>query len=195
MGELVIQNVNVVLPDRVLENGSVRLQDQLIQEVSENPWLAPEDPDGRIVDGQDAYLLPGFIDIHSDNIETVIQPRPQSMIDFELAMREQEKQLVCQGITTMYHSLTIMDTNFGGERVAQKQQLRSPENLARLIGLIRNFHEGDHLIRHRFHCRYEITNTRGYSMLLGFIRNRDMQLLSFMDHTPGQGQDGTLGCV
>lgn len=25
-------------------------------------------------------------------------------------------------------------------------------------------------------------------MLLGFIRNRDMQLLSFMDHTPGQGQ-------
>ena len=33
MGELVIQNVNVVLPDQVLENGSVRLQDQLIQEV------------------------------------------------------------------------------------------------------------------------------------------------------------------
>ena len=25
-------------------------------------------------------------------------------------------------------------------------------------------------------------------MLLGFIRNHDMQLLSFMDHTPGQGQ-------
>ena len=44
------------------------------------------------------------------------------------------------------------------------------------------------MIRHRFHCRYEITNTRGYSMLLKFIRNRDMQLLSFMDHTPGQGQ-------
>lgn len=156
MGEIVIQNVNVVLPEQVLESGSVRLQDHLIQEVSENPWLTPEDPNGRIVDGQGAYLLPGFIDIHSDNIENVIQPRPQSMIDFELAMREQEKQLVCQGITTMYHSLTIMDTNFGGERVAQKQQLRSPENLTRLIGLIRNFHEGDHLIRHRFHCRYEI---------------------------------------
>lgn len=51
------------------------------------------------------------------------------MIDFELAMREQEKQLVCQGITTMYHSLTIMDTNFGGERVAQKQQLRQSGKL------------------------------------------------------------------
>ena len=90
MGELVIQNVNVVLPDQVLENGSVRLQDQLIQEVSENPWLGPESPDGRILDGQGAFLLPGLIDIHSDNIETVIQPRPQSMTDFELAMREQE---------------------------------------------------------------------------------------------------------
>ena len=68
MGELVIQNVNVVLPDQVLENGSVRLQDQLIQEVSENPWLGPESPDGRILDVQGAFLLPGLIDIHSDNI-------------------------------------------------------------------------------------------------------------------------------
>ena len=66
---------------------------------------------------QGAYLLPGFIDIHSDNIETVIQPRPQSMIDFELAMREQEKQLASQGITTMYHSLTIMAVD--GRRTAQ----------------------------------------------------------------------------
>ena len=64
MGELVIQNVNVVLPEQVLESGSVRLQDHLIQEVSENPWLTPEDPNGRIVDGQGAYLLPGFIDAH-----------------------------------------------------------------------------------------------------------------------------------
>lgn len=44
MGELVIQNVNVVLPDQVLENGSVRLQDQLIQEVSENPGWGPRAP-------------------------------------------------------------------------------------------------------------------------------------------------------
>ena len=65
------------------------------------------------------------------------------MIDFELAMREQEKQLVNQGITTMYHSLTIMDLGKGGgENAVQRNQLRSPENLKRLVGLIRTFHEG-----------------------------------------------------
>ena len=85
MGEIVIQNVNVVLPDRVLENGSVRLQDQLIQEVSENPWLAPEDPDGRIVDGQDAYLLPGRSNVKCEN-RTNLDEIPQIPTDWDKMM-------------------------------------------------------------------------------------------------------------
>lgn len=189
MQDTVITNAVVVLRDRVLENASVYIRNQLIQEVSQRAGFAARYAGARLVDAAGAYLLPGFIDIHSDNIETVIQPRPQSMIDFELAMREQEKQLVAQGITTMYHSLTIMDVSRGGgENAVRRNQLRSPDNLKRLISLIRTFHEGDHIIRHRFHCRYEITNTAGYPMLLDFIRRGDMQLLSFMDHTPGQGQ-------
>ena len=189
MQDTVITNAVIVLRDRVLENASVYIHNQLIQEVSQQAGFATRHAGARLVDAAGAYLLPGFIDIHSDNIETVIQPRPQSMIDFELAMREQEKQLVAQGITTMYHSLTIMDVSRGGgENAVRRNQLRSPENLKRLISLIRTFHEGDHIIRHRFHCRYEITNTAGYPMLLEFIRRGDMQLLSFMDHTPGQGQ-------
>ena len=180
MQDIIIYNANVVTPDRVIPQGAVVLRDHMIEEVTDSRQVEDRYPHAQRVDAAGDYLLPGFIDIHSDNIETVIQPRPQSMIDFELAMREQEKQLASQGITTMYHSLSIVD--------AATRKLRTPENLKKLAELIRQFHEGDHLIRHRFHCRYEITNTRGYSMLLGFIRNRDMQLLSFMDHTPGQGQ-------
>ncbi len=189
MQDTIIKNAAVVLKGRVLQNASVWIKGQFIEEISEEPDFAQRFAQARVIDAAGAYLMPGFIDIHSDNIETVIQPRPQSMINFELAMREQEKQLVNQGITTMYHSLTIMDPEVWGEKKkGKKSQLRTPENLKRLIGLIRTFHEGDHLIRHRFHCRYEITNTSGYTMLLDCIRNRDMQLLSFMDHTPGQGQ-------
>ena len=188
--DIIIRNAAVVQPDRVLKQASVLIRGRFIEEVSEDPLFAIHHPSATVIDAKGAYVMPGFIDIHSDNIETVIQPRPQSMIDFELAMREQEKQLVNQGITTMYHSLTIMDTEVWGDEKKKKPkaQLRSQENLKKLVGLIRTFHEGDHLIRHRFHCRYEITNTTGYDMLLGFIQNRDMQLLSFMDHTPGQGQ-------
>lgn len=179
----------MVLKDRVLGSASVLIQGHQIQEISENPDFAERFTQAKQIDAAGAYLMPGFIDIHSDNIETVIQPRPQSMIDFELAMREQEKQLVNQGITTMYHSLSVLDLGIKNDQnLFKKGMVRTPENLKRLVGLIRTFHEGDHLIRHRFHCRYDITNTNGYDMVLDFIRNGDMQLLSFMDHTPGQGQ-------
>ncbi len=189
MQDIVIKNAAVVLKDRVLNSASVWIRGPQIQEISENPDFAERVSNAKQIDAEGAYLIPGFIDIHSDNIETVIQPRPQSMIDFEIAMREQEKQLVNQGITTMYHSLSILEIKNPNEQVSFKKGLvRTPENLKRLVGFIRTFHEGDHLIRHRFHCRYDITNTNGYDMVLDFIRNGDMQLLSFMDHTPGQGQ-------
>lgn len=180
----IIHNGEVVLPDKVLSQGAVVLEGNLIREICPKGQWEDRYPGVRTLDVQGNFLFPGFIDIHSDNIETVIQPRPQSMIDFELAMREQEKQLVNQGITTMFHSLSM--TN-GNVRV-NRSSLRTPENLTKLAGLIRRFHEGDHLIRHRFHCRYDITNLDCYPLLLEFIRRGDMQLLSFTDHTPGQGQ-------
>ena len=189
MQDIVIKNAAVVLKDRVLDAASVWIQDSRIKEISQDPDFARKFAGARQIDAAGAYLMPGFIDIHSDNIETVIQPRPQSMIDFELAMREQEKQLVNQGITTMYHSLSILELgNQNDKSLLKKGMVRTPENLKRLVGLIRTFHEGDHLIRHRFHCRYDITNVNGYDMVLDFIRRGDVQLLSFMDHTPGQGQ-------
>ena len=97
--------------------------------------------------------MPGFIDLHSDNIERVAQPRPQSLIDFNIAIREQEKQLVCQGITTMYHSLTIANAAQSKASEAKaKVLLRTPENHKKLIEVIKKHNDGDHLIHHRFHC-------------------------------------------
>lgn len=189
MQDIVIKNASVVLQDRVASGAAVWVREGRIQGIATDSDFTQQAPQAKRIDAAGAYLMPGFIDIHSDNIETVIQPRPQSMIDFELAMREQEKQLVNQGITTMYHSLSVLDLgNLSDQIVFKKGMVRTPENLKRLVGLIRTFHEGDHLIRHRFHCRYDITNIGGYDMVMEFIRNGDVQLLSFMDHTPGQGQ-------
>ena len=181
MPEIVIQNAKVVLKNGVIPAGSVALEGGHIAAVSEDPELAPSSPHAEVLNAGGAFLLPGFIDTHSDHLEQVIQPRPQSLIDFELAMLEQEKQLVNQGITTMFHSLSVAD-------VRGKSAVRNPENLRRIASLIRRFHEGGHLIRHRLHCRYDMLNVDGYEMLLEFIKNRDIHLLSFTDHTPGQGQ-------
>ncbi len=179
--EILIHNAVVVQKDRVVEGGAVALRGQKIVAVLDDPRQLRFHPDAEMVDAGGAYVLPGFIDTHSDNIERVIQPRPQSVIDFELAMREQEKQLVNQGITTMYHSLSTTD-------VRGKSSIRSPENLKKLAALIKSFHEGESIIHHRFHCRYDMCNLAGYDMLIDFIRGGDIHYLSFTDHTPGQGQ-------
>jgi alpha-D-ribose 1-methylphosphonate 5-triphosphate diphosphatase len=44
------------------------------------------------------------------------------------------------------------------------------------------------LIRHRFHARYEIDNVGIYDYLSELLKSGAVHELSFMDHTPGQGQ-------
>ncbi len=179
--EILIYNATVVLEDSILQNGAVLLKDRFIEKVFSESDLLGSHRFPRRIDAAGAYVLPGFIDTHSDDLEKVIQPRPQSMIDFEIAMREQEKQLVNSGITTMYHSISAHD----GQR---KISIRSPENMHKIGALIKAFGEDDSIIRHRFHCRYDMGNISGYDMLLDFIRKKEIHYLSFMDHTPGQGQ-------
>jgi alpha-D-ribose 1-methylphosphonate 5-triphosphate diphosphatase len=181
MPPTIIHNASIVLEDRVLERGALIIQGQQIAEVVPDISLANRLPGATLLDAQGAYVMPGFIDTHSDNIERVIQPRPQSMIDFYLAMREQEKELVNQGITTMYHSLSISETT-------KKSAVRTPDNMRRLSAHIRAMHENVHLIRHRFHCRFDMCNLTDFGMMLELLQEGYIHYLSFTDHTPGQGQ-------
>ncbi len=52
-------------------------------------------------------MSPGFIDIHSDYIEHVTAPRPTALMDFDLSLREAERELLVHGVTTIYHSLSF----------------------------------------------------------------------------------------
>ena len=60
MKSLLLKNVDVVLPDRVVEGGSVVVTDGTIAAISEN-----DAPSGaEVIDLAGARLLPGFIDVH-----------------------------------------------------------------------------------------------------------------------------------
>lgn len=60
MKSLLLKNVDVVLPDRVVEGGSVVVTDGTIATISEN-----DAPSGaEVIDLAGARLLPGFIDVH-----------------------------------------------------------------------------------------------------------------------------------
>lgn len=172
-------NGRIVTPDATLEGCSMVVDGDRIRAV------APEGiaEAGEVVDLGGAYLMPGFIDIHADYIERMAAPRPTSVMDLTLALREAERELVGHGITTMFHSLSMYKQGDFGT-----SPMRKPENTRRLMELVAESHARQHLIRHRIHARFEIDNVERVDEVIEYIKERKIHLISFMDHTPGQGQ-------
>lgn len=66
-----ITNVNIVLPDSVVY-GTVEIDNHTIKSVSEGL-----DRDPNSLNGQGHWLLPGLIELHTDNLEKYFTPRPK----------------------------------------------------------------------------------------------------------------------
>lgn len=60
--------------------------------------------------------------------------------------------------------------------------------MQKMAELIKDIHSRNHLIHHRFHLRIEIDNLDAYEIAEEMIKNGKVHEISFMDHTPGQGQ-------
>jgi len=137
----------------------------------------------RVVNAHGRFIMPGFIDVHSDRIEQYIQPRPTSQVDFEFGLRICERDMLGAGITTIYHSISLFgDDSFGSS------PLRTKESVQKLANLIAGIHLKNHLIHHRFHLRIEIDNLEAYGITREMIEQDKVHQISFMNHTPGQGQ-------
>jgi len=177
----ILENGVIVTPEGLLESRSVVIEGDRIVSLEASPVPSAEGEERIDVAG--AFIMPGFIDIHADYIERMAAPRPSSLMDFTLALREAEREFATHGITTMFHSLSFYkDGDFG------HNPIRSSENTARLMELVHRSHSRQHLIRHRFHARFEVDNTDRVEELTRYLREGKIHLLSFMDHTPGQGQ-------
>ena len=106
-GSMVIENASIVTPDGVLENSSMRIEDGKITDVG----AVRVDGTERRLDAAGMYVLPGLVDLHSDAIEKEVQPRPGARFPVNMAILEMDKKLAACGITTMYHSLSVMDNS------------------------------------------------------------------------------------
>lgn len=176
---IAIKNGRIVLPDRILDGKTLVLDGDRIHSIAEE--IPPEA--GKVIDAHGRYITPGFFDVHSDKIEQFILPRPTAQFDFELALKECERELLHLGITTIYHSFSLLKDELFG-----KSPLRTRENVEKMAALIRDIHDRNHLIHHRFHLRIEIDNLDAYDIAKAMIAQGLAHEISFMDHSPGQGQ-------
>ena len=178
---IAIKNGKIVTPDEIIEGKILLLDQDRIFGFTES--LENADDVERVVNAHGRYVIPGIIDVHSDKIEQYIQPRPTSQVDFEFALKVCERDLLGAGITTMYHSLSLYNDEIFG-----KSLLRTKGNVQKIADLIADIHLRNHLIHHRLHLRVEIDNLEAFDITRDMIDQGKAHFISFMDHTPGQGQ-------
>lgn len=188
----IIRGGTVVCADRVLPDCDVVVIDgriAAIEPVGASDFDAQPDATMGVlpvVDARGAYVVPGLIDIHSDYVENVASPRPSVVMDLSTSLYKADRELVSHGVTTVFHSLSVY-----GAHVFDHKPIRDFGNVSALIdrvAALRAGEERDHLIRHRLHMRVELDSVDLYDDIESFLRSGKVDLVSFMDHTPGQGQ-------
>jgi alpha-D-ribose 1-methylphosphonate 5-triphosphate diphosphatase len=172
--DFIIENASLVCPEGIIEDGTLTIENGLITDVRSGRLRG----DQKRIDAKGKLVLPGFVDIHSDAIEKEIEPRPRSYFPFDIAIAELDKKMAASGITTIYHSLSFAEHEIG---------LRKNETAAAIVKKI-NTMVPNLSVNTKVHVRYEITDTTAVSSLEELVRGGSVHLMSFMDHTPGQGQ-------
>ncbi len=173
-----IYNANIILPERVVK-GYILIEGSKISEVIEGSFPRVDyTSDRSMIDAKGAYVMAGMIDMHSDAIEKEIQPRPNTLFPIRMAFQELDKKLPASGITTMYHSLSLSD-DWG---------VRKTDMVIGIIDSINRLKRMCSMINHKIHLRYELVFLDGISTLENLIREQRIDFMSYMDHTPGQGQ-------
>ncbi|WP_117194380.1 alpha-D-ribose 1-methylphosphonate 5-triphosphate diphosphatase [Rhizobium terrae] len=170
-----LSDFEIVLRDRVISNGALRIEDGLIAEIREGSVASPD------ISGGGRLLLPGFIDMHGDMVEREVEPRPNVRFPLELGIFELDKKLASSGITTAYAALSFHAASTYGH-------LRSEEHSRAIIDTITTLRKGELLVDHRVHARFEVTFTKARLVIEDLLRAGSLDLISLMDHTPGQGQ-------
>lgn len=176
MRDTILTNVRIVTPIAVIEGGTVTVKAGRIASLIRG--RARHTSDAEVVDGQDRLLMPGFIDLHNDGIEQEIEPRPRAVFPLAVALQSLETQLVGHGITTIFHSFSFMDGREG---------TLHPEGLEPAIRELNRLRRTG-IIRHLVHARFEMVEVHHFDRLRRLIDDRQVSLVSLMDHTPGQGQ-------
>ncbi len=146
--------------------------------------IGPELPRGAHgVDLGDVDLVPGLIDLHSDCLEALVRPRPSAELPLSEALYEMDASLVAHGITTNYLCIALEGPH---------TRFRTRE---RALATARALQSERALLRadHRIHLRVDVTSEDPLPLVPVFAAYEATALISYMDHSPGQGQYANAG--
>ena len=167
-------NAKLIMANEMLF-GTLAIRNGLIHDISQSVSQVPE-----AHDLQGDYLMPGLIELHTDNLEKHMNPRPGVDWPSESAVLAHDAQIVSAGITTVFDALSIGDVNPKGTRLQQ---------LPVMLDAIAAAQERGHTrAEHRLHLRCELSHEKTLDVFNELVEHPLVQLVSLMDHSPGQRQ-------
>lgn len=174
-----LRDVRAVLADRVLDDATVVVDDGMIVSVEQG---GPAPPGS--IDGRGMLCVPGFVDTHSDGLEKELRPRPNVDLPSDFALRSFEGRVRAAGVTTLYHGIGFENGEKYQRSIALANELCD--------AIERRTSTPDALIDHRILYRLDARDPQGFDALQERLPDRRddgaQPLVSFEDHTPGQGQ-------
>jgi alpha-D-ribose 1-methylphosphonate 5-triphosphate diphosphatase len=176
--ETVLTNATLVLPDRVLR-GTLVLCGDIIVDVQPGRSALPAAQD---LDGD--HLIPGIVDLHTDNLERQVQPRALARWPSRSAMVAHDAQCAAAGVTTVFDALCLGDLGFDKERIRTFQDGVVDLDALTAAALLK----ADHFL----HLRCEVPAHDMLALFEAVAEHGLVRMVSLMDHSPGVGQYADL---
>ncbi len=167
-------NARLVLADEVL-NGSLLAQDGQIADVQSGRSQAAD-----AIDLEGDYLLPGLVEMHTDNFERHLMPRPKVYWAELPALMAHDAEVAAAGITTVFDALGVGEADTESLRGSAWSGVLQIIDACHAQGLLR--------ADHHLHVRCELPAPNTIELFAPFLGHPRLSLISLMDHTPGQRQ-------
>jgi len=176
--ETIFTNARLVLPGAVAW-GSLVVRGGLIAEVQpgRSALRGARDLGGDL-------LLPGLVDLHTDNLERQVQPRAGARWPMRPAMLAHDAHCASAGVTTVLDALCLGDLGFEADRVRTFRDGVAALDALAGTGLLR--------AEHFLHLRCELPAADMLALFDGVAEHARVRLVSLMDHSPGVGQYADL---
>lgn len=173
-GERVFRNARIILPDGEMLGG-LTVSKGRIADIFRGDGVS-----GTGIDLDGDYLIPGLVDLHTDNLEKHFTPRPGVSWPGVAAVLGHDAQVVAGGITTVFDALSLGSSANREERKKLFPHMVNALEEAVSAGLTR--------ADHKLHIRCEVTDPDIQNLFEAFATHPLTAFASVMDHAPGQRQ-------